>query len=232
MQLENLAQILTPTVKRPLADEVAERLRDAILHGQLAPEEPLREATLSELMGVSRGPIREALTILEREGLVVTTPTGRTYVARLSHEELDDVFSLRKALERLAVEYACVRATPEDLERVQAVVDDMANAAEQDLSAKRMAELDMRFHEAVYQAAHHQRLLDFWNTLRPQMYVFLLSRNAARDDYREQAVQGHQEILDAINAGDKDLALQINDRHMGVAYNLVSGSYDQTASPQ
>ena len=79
--------------------------------GNSLPKSLWREATLSELMGVSRGPVREALTILEREGRVVnTTPTGRTYVARLSHEELDDVFSLRKALERLAVEYACVRA--------------------------------------------------------------------------------------------------------------------------
>ena len=231
MQLENLAEILTPTVKRPLADEVSERLRDAILHGQLAPEEPLREATLSELMGVSRGPVREALTILEREGLVVTTPTGRTYVARLSHEELDDVFSLRKALERLAVEYACVRVTPEDLQRMQAVVDEMAGATEQDVSAKAMAELDMRFHEAVYQAAHHQRLLDFWNILRPQMYVFLLSRNAASGDYLEQAARGHQEILDAISARDRDAALHINEGHMGVAYNLVSGSYEHATGP-
>lgn len=227
MQYENLAQILTPTVKRSLADEVAERLRDAIMHGQLAPEEPLREATLSELMGVSRGPVREALTLLEREGLVVTTPTGRTYVARLSHEELDDVFSLRKALERLAVEYACVRATPDDLDRIQAVVNDMGVATAQDLNAKAMAELDMRFHEAVYQAAHHQRLLDFWNILRPQLYVFLLSRNAARDDYRDQAVRGHQEIVDAIKARDKSRALDINEGHMAFAYDLVSGSYDQ-----
>ena len=228
MQYENLAEILTPTVKRSLADEVAERLRDAILHGQLAPEEPLREATLSELMGVSRGPVREALTILEREGLVVTTPTGRTYVARLSHQELDDVFSLRKALERVAVEYACVRATPEDLERVQAVVDEMAKAVDEVFSPKAMAELDMRFHEAVYHAAHHQRLLDFWTILRPQMYVFLLSRNAARDDYREQAVRGHQEILDAIKARNKTQALSTNDGHMAFAYDLLSGSYDQT----
>lgn len=229
MHYEDLAQILTPTVKRSLADEVAERLRDAIMHGKLAPEEPLREAVLSELMGVSRGPIREALAILEREGLVLTAPTGRTTVARLSHEELDDVFSLRKALERLAVEYACARATAEDLDRAQAVVDEMAKAAEQGFSPKAIAELDMRFHEAVYQAAHHQRLLDFWNTLRPQMYVFILSRNAAQDDYGDKAACGHQEILDAIKARDNTLALQINDGHMAFSYDLVSGSYDQAA---
>ena len=112
MHHEELAQILTPTVKRSLADEVADRLRDAIMHGKLAPEEPLREAVLSDLMGVSRGPVREALAILEREGLVLTAPTGRTTVARLSHEELDDVVSLRKVLERLA-NYAAFSASGE-----------------------------------------------------------------------------------------------------------------------
>ncbi len=160
---------------------------------------------------------------------MVTTPTGRTYVARLSHQELDDIFSLRKALERVAVEYACVRATADDIERIQAVVDDMAHIGEKGFDPKTMAELDMRFHEAVYQAAHHQRLLDFWNILRPQMYVFLLSRNAARDDYGEQAVQGHQEILDAIKARDKRAALETNEGHMAFAYDLLSGSYDQAA---
>ena len=119
MHSENLAQILSPTIKRSLAAEVAERLRNAILSGQLEPEEPLREAALSELMGVSRGPIREALNHLEREGLVMVTPTGRTYVARLSRTDFDEVFSLRRALERLAIEYACQRATPEDIAAVR-----------------------------------------------------------------------------------------------------------------
>ena len=107
---ESLARILAPTIKRSLADEIADRLRNAILCGQLAPEEPLREAALSELMGVSRGPVREALSRIEREGLAVVTPTGRTYVARLSRHDLDEVFSLRKALEQLAIEHACMYA--------------------------------------------------------------------------------------------------------------------------
>jgi DNA-binding GntR family transcriptional regulator len=225
MQYDNLAQILTPTVKRSLSEEVAERLRDAIMHGQLAPEEPLREATLSELMGVSRGPVREALTILEREGLVVTTSTGRTYVARLSCEALEDVFSLRRALERVAIEYACARATTEDLDRVQAVVDEMAGIPEQDLDPRRMAELDMRFHEAIYQAAHHPQLFDFWATLRSQMYVFLLSRNLANEDFKEGAVRGHQQILDAIKARDIALGVGVIEEHMAFAYARVSDSF-------
>ena len=227
MDNENLAQIFTPTVKRSLADDVAERVRNAILCGQLAPEEPLREAVLSELLGVSRGPVRKALSSLEREGLVVVGPTGRTCVARLSYQDLDEVFSLRRTLERLAIEYACMRATPEDISKVQAVVDAMASAIERGISEKEAAELDLRFHDALYSASRHQRLLGYWTTLRPQVYVFMLSRNVASANYQDAAVRGHQEILDAITARDKQRALDVIEEHMLVAYELVSQSYGQ-----
>lgn len=74
---EELAQALSLPAKPTLADDVTERMRNAILLGQLAPEARLSEATLSKLMGVSRGPVREALATLEREGLIVVGRTGR-----------------------------------------------------------------------------------------------------------------------------------------------------------
>jgi DNA-binding GntR family transcriptional regulator len=227
MDNDALAQVLSPPKKQSLADEVAERLRTAILSGQLAPEEHLREATLSEMMGVSRGPIREALNRLEREGLVVVSRTGRTTVARLSLQDLDEVFSLRRALERLATEYACVRATAEDIAELQDVVDAMAVALARGISEKEGAELDLSFHDIVYQASRHQRLLDFWTTLRSQIYVIMLSRNVASADFKDAVVHGHQSILDAIKARDRDRALDLIEQHMAVAYNLVSKSYGQ-----
>ncbi|MGL4651789.1 MAG: GntR family transcriptional regulator [Caldilineaceae bacterium] len=223
MTIDRLAQVLTPTVKRSLSEEVAERLRDAIVHGQLEPDEPLRESAISELMGISRGPVREALAILEREGLVSATATGRISVARLSPAALDDAFCLRKALERTAIEYACCRATLEDIERLQAVMDETVTAASSKVPARDMAELDVRFHDGIYLAAHHRRLLDFWNMLRPQIYVFLLRRNLVEPAFRKAVVSGHRDILAAIAARDKALALTLIETHMAVAYQLVTG---------
>ena len=227
MTNESLARILAPTIKRSLADEIVDRLRNAILQGHLAPEEPLREAVLSEFMGVSRGPIREALSHLEREGLVVVTSTGRTYVARLSSEDLDEVFSLRSTLERLAIERACMFATPKDLAELQGVVDEMAATIDRGISEKEAAELDLRFHDVVYQASRHQRLLSYWTTLRPQVYVMMLGRNVASADFRDAAVRGHQMILDAIKAGERQRALDVIEQHMRFAYEIVSQSYEQ-----
>ncbi len=220
-----LTQVLQPPSKSSLADEVAKSLRDAILSGQLEPGAQLREAALSEMLGVSRGPVRDALARLDREGLVVIGRTGRTTVARLTRQDLDEVFSLRRSLELLAVEYACERATLEDLDELEFVVDAMAAAISRGISEKEGAELDLRFHDVLYQASRHQRLLDFWTTLRSQVYVIMLGRNVASADFKDAVVHGHQEITDAIKARDKALALDLIEQHMSVAYDLVSKSY-------
>jgi DNA-binding GntR family transcriptional regulator len=223
----NLSQILAPTTKRSLSDEVVERLRTAIICGQLAPDEPLREASLAESLGVSRGPVREALRRLEREGLVITRPNGRTSVARLSRQDLDEVFSLRTALEQLAIEFACRHATPTDLAELQTVVDTMAACIERGITEQEAAELDLSFHDLMCRISGHGRLSAYWQTLRPQIYVFMLSRNVASADFNSVTVRGHRELVDAIEAGDATQATSLIEGHLAFAYQLIIESYEQ-----
>lgn len=232
MSADYLSQILSPPVKRTLSDEVVERLRRAIVSGQLSPDEPLRENMLATSMKVSRGPIREALTRLEHEGLVINRSNGRSFVARLSRQDLDEVYSLRRVLERFAIECVCQKATPADLAEMQAVVDEMAAHVHQGIDEQEAAELDLRFHDILYRASRHQRLLNFWTTLRPQIYVFLLSRNVASPDFRESAVRGHQRILDAIKDRDAGQAQALIEGHLDFAYDRVIGSYSQSSDNQ
>src|SRR3954451_14400347 len=105
---------LSPTVKRSLADDVVDRLRDAIFHGSFKPGEALREEQLAAMLDVSRGPVREALVQLEREGLVLVRRHRGATVARLSRGDLEEVYSLRLALERLAIQRAARLATERD----------------------------------------------------------------------------------------------------------------------
>jgi DNA-binding GntR family transcriptional regulator len=179
-------------------------------------------------MGVSRGPIREALTRLEHEGLVINRPNGRSFVARLSREDLDEVYTLRRVLECLAVVYACQKATSANLAEMQAILDDMRTRIDRGISEQEAAELDLRFHDVLYRASGNQRLLSFWTTLRPQIYVFLLSRNVADSDFRESVVRGHRDILDAISDRDATQAQALIEGHLGFAYSRVIGSYSQT----
>src|SRR6266571_1852144 len=91
---------LKPPPKRNLADAVTERMRDAILNGSFKPGQPLREEQLASMLDLSRGPVREALIRLEREGLVQVRRHRGAIVAQLSRTDVEEVYGLRLALER------------------------------------------------------------------------------------------------------------------------------------
>ncbi len=217
---------LMPALKVSLADKVADYLREAIFRGKIAPGEQLREVPLSQMLGISRGPIRDALSQLEREGLVTIPRNGRTIVARLTQEDFDEVYSLRLGLERVAMQYAIRNATPADLDEMQQIVDEMIEEVNRGISEKDAADLDLHFHDVLYQASRHKRLQSVWADLRPQIYIFLLSRNVADSDFRVQMTR-HQEIVDVIRARDEAQALQVIETHLQVAYNRISKTYKQ-----
>jgi DNA-binding GntR family transcriptional regulator len=216
---------LTPAVKRSLADDVVERLRDAIFHGNFKPGEPLREEQLAAMLDVSRGPVREALVQLEREGLVLVRRHRGATVARLSRGDLEEVYSLRLALERLAMQRAARYATDADFAAMEAVLGAFDVALSRDPSEKEVAELDVRFHDLIYQAARHQRLYDCWANLKSQIYIFLLSRNVADPDFREITVKSHADLLEALRTRDEARATTEIEDHLRGAYDRVVRGY-------
>jgi DNA-binding GntR family transcriptional regulator len=216
---------LLPTVKRSLADDVVDRLRDAIFHGSFKPGEALREEQLAAMLDVSRGPVREALVQLEREGLVLVRRHRGATVARLSRGDLEDVYSLRLALERLAIQRATRYATDQDFAAMEAVLAAFDVALSHGPSEKEVAELDVRFHDLIYQAARHQRLYDCWANLKSQIYIFLLSRNVVDPDFREITVKSHAALLEAIRTrADARATTEIED-HLRGAYDRVVRGY-------
>ena len=223
---------LSPPERRTLADEVIDRLREAIWRGQLEPGEILREAHLAETLGVSRGPIRQALAQLEREELIIKHRNKSALVARLSRTDLEEVYSLRQALEGLAVGQATINATDQHISAMQEVIDKLASTINLGITAREAADLDIQFHEIMYQAANHRRLYEFWANLRPQILIFLLSRNVAHPDFRKHAAQQHQDILDVIRARDAVRAVQLIEGHLQLAYEQLLGSYGSKASAE
>ncbi len=212
------------SLKVSLADRVADYLREAIFRGKIAPGEQLREVPLSQALGISRGPIRDAFSRLEREGLVTIPRNGRTIVARLEREDFDEVYSLRLGLERVAMQYAIRNALPADLDEMQRVVNVMVDQVDKDITEKDAADLDLQFHDIIYQASRHKRLQSVWADLRPQIYIFLLSRNVADSDFRVQMVR-HQEIVDVIRSGNEAEAMKCIENHIQFAYNRIIKIY-------
>ncbi len=223
--MTDLASVLSLAPRRVLAEEAADRLREAILHGHFAPGEHLRENALATVLGVSRGIVREALTALGNEGLVLIQRHRGATVARLSQNDIEEVYSLRVALERLAVQQAACKASPEDIFAMEAVLKEMMEAFARGVSAQEVANLDVRFHDLVFRAAHHQRLFDCWSNLRSQTYMFLLMRNSANSDFRELTVTMHAAVVDALRNRDEETALRVIDEHLTGSYTRISELY-------
>ena len=102
----------------PLRDVVFHTLREAILKGDLRPGERLMELQLASKLGVSRTPIREAIRMLEQEGLAVTIPRKGAEVAKMTEKDMEDVLQIREALDELAVQVACDKMTAQQLKEL------------------------------------------------------------------------------------------------------------------
>lgn len=227
MPIEDLSKVLAPQSKRSLADNIIDHLREAIYLGHLAPNERLREEVLASALGLSRGPVREALAQLEREGLVIREPHRGATVARLSLDDLDEVHSLRLALEQLAVVEAMRKGDNSYLDEMQQVIDEMESRLARGIDTQEAAMLDTRFHELICQASGHKRLMNMWSMLRPQIHIFLLSRNVVNQDFRDYIVPDHQEMLDVMRSGDEERAVEVLRAHLKGAYERILRSYSK-----
>ncbi|NUQ90176.1 MAG: GntR family transcriptional regulator [Glycomyces artemisiae] len=210
-----------------LAALVADRLRDMITRGELAPGERLKETELADALHVSRGPVREAIALLAAEGLVETQRYRGARVISLTARDIEEVYSLRLAIERLAMARAAARCGPEDLAALDDVLARMkdlpADAAPGDVAA-----LDLEFHDLVYEAAAHARLDRTWAPIRSQVAVFLNARTDG-DYFRSTSHAKHARLRDALASGDPAAAVAAIDDHIGwVLLRLAPSHIDET----
>lgn len=210
---------LAPARRRGLAEEVADRIREAVFTGVYPPGAQLREVELARALEVSRGPVREALLRLEREGLVHSAWHRGTTVTTLSPDDVAELDSLRGALERLAVERVVAHATDEDLAAVAAAADRMGQTS--DVYA--LVRHDVEFHDAVYAAAHHFRLSAAWDAIRSQVHLFLLTRiGVSTEDYLDLVPDEHRELVAALRARDTTAALALFATHRRHALDVLN----------
>ncbi|MFI6031457.1 GntR family transcriptional regulator [Amycolatopsis magusensis] len=210
---------VAPARRRGLADEVADRIREAIFNGSYAPGSQLREVELSGALDVSRGPVREALLRLEREGLVRSEWHRGATVTDLTPEDVAELDSLRGALETLAVRLVVEHATDADLDQIDQAVVRMERAAD----AHEMVRGDLAFHDAVYAAAHHRRLGEAWAAIRNQVHLFLLTRiNRSTQDYLSHIPAEHRALAESLRARDSEAALAAFAEHRHHAFDVLS----------
>ena len=204
----------------PLRDVVFHTLRRAILMGELEPGERLMELALTEKLGVSRTPIREAIRKLELDGLVVMVPRRGAAVAHITEKDLQDVLEVRCALEELAVTLACERMDEGDLDRLEVCMKEFEVSLEGgDLTD--IAQKDVEFHDIIFQSTDNNRLVQMLNNLREQMYRYRVEYLKNPETYG-QLMQEHEEILRCLRSRDCESAKKALHGHIENQFQGIS----------
>lgn len=206
-----------------LGAQVARRLREMILRRDLQDGMRLLEENLAREFAVSRGPIRDALRQLEREGLVTVRKHG-VYVVGLSPEDIRHLYDLRKSLELLAIDEATKRGTPQQFAQMGTFADRMREAAERD-DHNAFADADVAFHEQLFIISANHRLLDVWHQYMPILATILQSA-VGQEEQLHHSAEAHRTLLNMIVSADSRVAAEASD-HIDRARDRMIQAYER-----
>jgi DNA-binding GntR family transcriptional regulator len=200
---------LRPITQPTIVENVTGQLRRWILAGAVGPGERIVEDRLTERFGVSRPPIREAMRLLEQEGLVQRMPRRGVIVTPLTQDDVREIYSLRWALERLALELAMPIADLRRLDPLRDAVEAMRSAGSAD-DADALLDANVDFHIALCRLAGHKRLLETYERLMQQLRLCMAINLRLRRETTGDAIDAaerHEKLLALIEAGDTQAAL-------------------------
>jgi DNA-binding GntR family transcriptional regulator len=224
-----------PVKPTTLKANVTEALRQLIIDGALAPGEEFNQAQIAEQLGVSRGPIREALGQLEQEGLVQSVPYKGVIVTTLTRKYISEIYSVRTALELLALEYSVERIGPDEFAVLNDILVKMRRAASSN-DLNHLVEVDLRFHEYLIEQADHDLLLRLWRTLEVGMRRCLRTRHKIYT-FLDEVMGSHPTLVTALEQRDKERAKQILRDHIAESLSHLLANWpddskrDQVAEP-
>jgi DNA-binding GntR family transcriptional regulator len=202
--MHNVTDVKSPDVigRRPLHDEVADRLRELIMSGELAPGERLNERSLTERFGISRTPLREAVKILSAEGLVKLLPNRGAVVSTVTRADAENLLQLIGALEALGGELACRRATDQQIDEIAKLTRRM-RVSHTDRNLAEFLLCNQRIHEKIIDAGGNAELADAYRRTagRIRCAHYMTECSQARWD---ESMDEHDEILDALVKRDAE----------------------------
>lgn len=203
----------------PLGAEVAEHLRRQLIFGRIPKGTRLAEEAVSRTLGVSRGPLREALRELEQNGLVHTLPNGRTVAVGLSEQAVKDIYAVRLRLEWLAIDQAVERATDAELEALEQRAQDLTRP----LTTQEGTRLDLDLHGEVVRLSKNHALVQAWS-LSERLVGSIISESLALPDpdiMMNKHHRDHLEIALALRSRDAEAAQRTLTSHIKLAVRLA-----------
>jgi DNA-binding GntR family transcriptional regulator len=208
-----------PLENRTLREQAIDHLREEILSSRLAPGTELGEAALARSLGISRGPLREALGQLTAEGLVTIVPRRGAVVTRLTRQEFIDAYQVRESLESLALRLAVPRLSASEKAELHQMCEEMEREAQVG-NTTRFFEINREFHRVLVHASGNRKLEAVHAQLIAQMGR-LMSKSAELRGGLEQSAAEHRAILDAVDCGDPALAVRLLEEHIEVPQRVL-----------
>ncbi|MCU0940439.1 MAG: phosphonate utilization associated transcriptional regulator [Burkholderiaceae bacterium] len=187
-----------------LASAAQQEIERMILAGEIAPGAKLTEAWLSERLGISRGPIREAFRMLEEAGLVHQEKNRGVFVRTIPLEEAIEIYDLRAVMDELVGRRLATGISAEQMRRVKLVADQMDQAVRTD-DVDAYHRLNLQFHDLLLDFAGNQKMATIYRKLVKELALFR-RRNLAHRAVLPQSAAEHRQILKAIASGDPELA--------------------------
>jgi DNA-binding GntR family transcriptional regulator len=155
---------------------------------------------------------------LEREGLVVIERHRGATIASWNRQDIEEIYSLRGALEELAIEWACKNATSADIAEMEEILNEYSALSDKQRTPKEVSRIDLDFHSALFRAAHHERLNRSWEILRSQIHTFLVYTWSQDDSINKKFLPhwspDHTKLLDIIKGKKIDEAHEVIDQHV------------------
>lgn len=206
---------------KSLAEDAADRIREEILAGGFRQGEHLVEANIATQLNTSRGPVREAFKLLRAEGLLEEEPRRGTFVVRLDADDVRQIYGLRAALESFAARLLARGHDVDAIEHLRSLavaIDEAADAGD----AKAVARADLAFHEDLCRMCGNARIHEVFARYIPTLRALLRLDERILRSLSEIAIQ-HRPLVDAIAAGDEQLAGTLFAAHSERAGGLIAG---------
>jgi len=195
-----------------LTDTVYNVLRDRILTHQLKPGLKIVEEKLAQEMGISRTPLKRALTKLEKEHLIETIPRKGTYIRKFSAKDVKEIYEIRKLIEGYSAELAANSITSSELKQMRKLAEDYRKFASKDNRAA-CTDTDVQFHEILVKANRNTELLEMMKNFNLQIKSMRMNQTNFCE-WGEKTTKEHLAIVDALSKGDGKLAKKLAEEHI------------------
>ena len=213
---------------RPTAQLIADQLREQIVQGSIRPGQQINESLLATQLNTSRGPLREALQRLCQEGILISRRNYGVFVKEVETHDLTEIYAVRESVETAAASRLLDGSLKQIKDTCEVLKETVGEMAKQVATSdwQTIARLDLQFHSALVAGTGNSRFIRIYKTLAAESRMCILDPEVSYPNIGV-LVQEHQNILDLLEAGDRNGLLKAIKRHMQKAVDLTATQQDK-----